>query len=194
MAYEAKTVATWILSKADQKKISVSPLKLQKLLYYFQGYFIGMAGEKLFDDPIEAWQHGPVVESVYQEYKEYGNNVITTPEAVVIPQDLDNFVSFVLDEKGQYTASKLRNMTHDEAPYKETYTNDEITFENLRNYFTPQFWASDEEDDFEPSFDSLEEEKKYFSKTLSDEEKRNILDISISIDEEKRKILENACL
>ena len=180
MAYEAKTVATWILSKADQKNINVSPLKLQKLLYYFQGYFIGMAGEKLFDDPIEAWQHGPVVESVYQEYKEYGNNVITTPKAVVIPQDLDNFVSFVLDEKGQYTASKLRNMTHYEAPYKETCTNDEITFESLRNYFTPQFWASDEEDDFEPSFDSLEEEKQYFSNNLSDEEKRTIL--------------ENACL
>ncbi|MDM3846430.1 MAG: DUF4065 domain-containing protein [Aphanizomenon gracile PMC649.10] len=49
---------------------SPSPMKLQKLCYYAQGY--ALAEEKeLFPEDFQAWQHGPVIYDLYYRYKEY---------------------------------------------------------------------------------------------------------------------------
>ena len=54
----------------------VEPMKLQALLYYCQAYMLAMAGKPIFSDPIEAWECGPVVESVYREYEKYNGGKI----------------------------------------------------------------------------------------------------------------------
>ena len=51
-------------------------LRLQKLLYFAQGWHLARYGKPLFDDDIEAWQYGPVVPSVYNAYKQYGRGGI----------------------------------------------------------------------------------------------------------------------
>ncbi len=51
----------------------MSNLKLQKLLYDAQGHYLGGHGQPLFEDPIEAWVHGPVVPSTYYERQRYGS-------------------------------------------------------------------------------------------------------------------------
>src|SRR5271165_1232342 len=51
---------------------TISNLKLQKLLYYVQGYHLAFYGSELFPDPIVAWQYGPVVEGVYHNFKRFG--------------------------------------------------------------------------------------------------------------------------
>ncbi|MDR1165980.1 MAG: DUF4065 domain-containing protein [Deltaproteobacteria bacterium] len=40
-------------------------MKLQKLLYFAQGWHLAYFDFPLFEDPIEAWKYGPVVSSVY---------------------------------------------------------------------------------------------------------------------------------
>ncbi len=94
----------------------------------------------LFPEIIEAWVHGPVVPKVYREYSQYGAS------AIPIPTDLDfaaidGEVRELLDEiyrvYGQYSAWKLRNMTHEEAPWilgRERYDT-LITHESLTEYF-----------------------------------------------------------
>ena len=72
--HTASEVAKWFLAYnrdvlAEEGGEYISNLKLQKLLYYAQGSFLAVTDSPLFDDPIVAWQHGPVVESVYHEYK-----------------------------------------------------------------------------------------------------------------------------
>ena len=47
-------------------------LRLQKLLYFAQGWHLARFGRPLFDASIEAWPYGPVVPEVYRAYKEYG--------------------------------------------------------------------------------------------------------------------------
>ena len=59
-----------ILAAGDES--DMTNMKLNKLLYYAQGIHLARTGHPLFRDQIEAWQHGPVVPSVYQQYKEFG--------------------------------------------------------------------------------------------------------------------------
>ena len=54
----------------------LSNMKLNKILYFAQGQCLLQTGEVLFNDTIEAWEHGPVVQVVYNEYKKYNDNSI----------------------------------------------------------------------------------------------------------------------
>lgn len=54
----------------------ITPLKLQKLLYYAQAWSLVFRGKALFYEDIEAWVHGPVIPLVYQRYKHHGYNLI----------------------------------------------------------------------------------------------------------------------
>src|SRR6185436_14342411 len=70
--YTALDVAQYILHIANHEGQSLDPLKLGKLVYYVQSWSLVFKGETIFDEVIEAWTHGPVVEQVYQEYREFG--------------------------------------------------------------------------------------------------------------------------
>ncbi len=54
----------------------LTPMKLQKLVYFAQGWSLALAGKPLFNDPIEAWQFGPVVKTLYRRLKRYGRSSI----------------------------------------------------------------------------------------------------------------------
>lgn len=145
-AHSAAQIAKWFLAynrnEQDNGADSISNMKLQKLLYYAQGSFLAVTGQPLFDDPIEAWKHGPVVESVYHQYKENGGNGITF-------EDPFDFSSFTDEEEelleevynvfGQYSAWKLRDMTHAEAPWKETEQGHVISQDKIKAYFQKEY-------------------------------------------------------
>jgi uncharacterized phage-associated protein len=61
----AIAVANWLITKNLDDRSNLTHLKLQKLLYFAQGLHLAYSGSPLFDDPIEAWRHGPVVRSIY---------------------------------------------------------------------------------------------------------------------------------
>jgi uncharacterized phage-associated protein len=136
----AQDVARYFLAAVDEESgDNMTHLKLQKLLYYAQGFHLAMhGGEPLFDEPIEAWDHGPVVPRIYQTFKDYANSPIARPESLD-PQDYAPEVRELLDTVqriyGQFTASKLRDLTHQEAPWRETARRGEITRQSLRDYF-----------------------------------------------------------
>ena len=116
-------VARYLLSLADSEAGDlISNLKLQKLLYYAQGFHLAMFDEPIFPEQIEAWTHGPVVPDVYRAYRQYGS------ENIPAPTDLDDslydertreFLNEVYSVYGQFSAWKLRNMTHDEPPWSD---------------------------------------------------------------------------
>src|SRR4051812_7079696 len=73
----AEDVANFFLCCIDEDAgDNISNLKLQKFLYYAQGFHLAMFGVKLFDEPVKAWTHGPVVESIYHKYKGFGAGAI----------------------------------------------------------------------------------------------------------------------
>jgi uncharacterized phage-associated protein len=111
----AHEIAKYFVSLVDEEAgDSISNLKLQKLLYYAQGANLALRDEPLFPEAIKAWVHGPVVPQVYHEYKQYGAGPI--PVEQVNLESYAPAIREVLDEVnavyGQFTAAKLRSMTH----------------------------------------------------------------------------------
>lgn len=118
----AVDVAAYILDLAasEEEPELVSHLRLQKILYYAQGWSLGMRGRELFGDPIEAWTDGPVVRSVYKV-------AWTSKHSPVAPSSLrrarelgaddQQFVASVWQAYRQFSAVSLRDMTHQEEPW-----------------------------------------------------------------------------
>ena len=101
-----------------------------------------MKDKPLFNENILAWEHGPVVNEVYQEYKQNGSNPIAFDEPYDIKK-VDNETRAILEEVfdvfGQYSAWTLREMTHEEAPWKETVRNDVIDREKIKDFFKKEY-------------------------------------------------------
>lgn len=138
----AKNIAEYFLVKTEPDcEEYISNLKLQKLLYYAQGFSLAIHNKKLFDDPIEAWAHGPVVKALYHEYKESGSKAIDPPDGIdlsIYDKKVQDLLEEVWTVYGQYSAYKLRNLTHDEPPWKEAYSkgpSSEISLDSMRKYF-----------------------------------------------------------
>lgn len=121
-------ISKYILCLAQCNGDTITNLKLQKLLYYAQAWFlVNNNNTKLFEDDIEAWQYGPVVPSVYNEYKIFGRAPIE------IDCDLNKDFSNLCDNTKQYlnefceaflkySATELVGMTHQEKPWQEAIT------------------------------------------------------------------------
>ena len=125
------------LSEPDKGDI-ISNLKLQKLLYYAQGYYLALYEERLFNEDLYAWQYGPVVQEIYHEFKGYGSGAIDVPSdfdfASLSEKELE-LINDVNSLYGQYSAVKLMEMTHNEAPWQNTALNQVISDKLLRDYF-----------------------------------------------------------
>ena len=144
--HTAEEVAKWFLShnrmiEDDEGAELISNLKLQKLLYYAQGCFLAVTGEPLFDDNIVAWEHGPVVESIYRKYKQFGSKGISFDEDFdsMFTLEEEDLLNEVYNEFGQFSAWKLRNMTHEESPWKETPQNSVIQQQKIKDYFEREY-------------------------------------------------------
>ena len=141
--YSAKEIAQWFINRAAVDVMDggeyLTHLKLQKLLYYAQGSYLAIKDKPLFKDEIYCWTHGPVVASVYAEYKKYSDNVIDDVKSVSIDQETVDLLEEVYNVFGQYSALYLRNMTHSESPWKETMQNDIISKNKIKEYFKEHY-------------------------------------------------------
>lgn len=61
-----------LLKRSFDENIPISPMKLQKLLYFIYRDYYQAKGKPLFAEDFEAWQYGPVLRSVYDEFKTFG--------------------------------------------------------------------------------------------------------------------------
>lgn len=118
---------------------SLTPLKLQKILYYVQGWSYVWDGVPVFTEEFEAWQYGPVNREVYEEFKGYKNREIPQTEGKVpanAQQSELETIESVWRDYGNETASNLVSMTHSEAPWREAYqSGSNITNEEIKEYF-----------------------------------------------------------
>ena len=138
--YSADQIAAYFLSITDPEDNDVSNLKLQKLCYYAQGLCTAMRGAPLFSDRIEAWDHGPVVPNLYHKFKGHAADPIPAPPDFdrdeIEPADREA-LNDIYEFYGQYSAWRLRNMTHDEKPWADAYktAHREIRVDALAEFF-----------------------------------------------------------
>lgn len=146
MSDELERVVSWLLSKQ-----SMSPKKLQKLLYYAQAWGVTLLNEtpeeinnRLFNESFEAWVHGPVLPEVYHEFKEYGYREIPQRDIEVdLEEEVEDVLNQVIEIYGDYSGNELENISHQEDPWKnarEGYNplqicNKIIPVEEMYNYY-----------------------------------------------------------
>lgn len=137
----SRDVAEYFLSLVDEEAgDSISNLKLQKLVYYAQGFTLAIHDRPLFHEDIEAWVHGPVIPELYRSFKQHKAEPIPpvpVDKTKFIPDELE-VLDDVWEMFGQFSATKLRNMTHDELPWKQTPQGDVIPRELMKQYFRTQ--------------------------------------------------------
>lgn len=158
MLYQPSHIANYMLDRADEEELSVSPMKLLKLVYIGYGWHLALTDERLFDEPIYAWKHGPVVPSLYHEFKHFGADPITgratilsgdtgdtleveTPRVASKDEAANNVLSAVWDVYKGFSASVLRNKTHEEGTpwysfYEEGKQDIRIPDESIKSHFT----------------------------------------------------------
>jgi uncharacterized phage-associated protein len=154
MPFSTKSIANYFIDRAKDSGEKLSPMKVQKLVYYAMGWFAGYTGKPLVDDAVEAWQYGPVFPDLYHAFKKFGSGAITEKateldinfEDIEIPAPDDPNVRKFLDNiwasYGKYTAVKLSEMTHAAgSPWDLTWQNSggvrnkDIPFEVIQNHF-----------------------------------------------------------
>lgn len=138
----AHDVANVFVKLADTDSGDVlTNLKIQKLVYYAQGFHLAIFSTPLFKDDIVAWEHGPVVVELYRQLKgtkKYGPVTIKEPVSNSITEDQLNLLAEINNVYGQFSAWKLRDMTHNEMPWLTTSKNKVISHLKMTRYFKTQ--------------------------------------------------------
>ncbi|MBN2259445.1 MAG: DUF4065 domain-containing protein [Clostridiales bacterium] len=121
------------------RSIEITPLALQKLLYFAQAFHKVFIGNFMFSEDCEAWVHGPVYRDIYFKYKNHGYNPIDDNQKQFECFDLSDSEKEVIDAVinyfGCYSGKILENMTHATTPWKETgvgLTDDESSYRIIR--------------------------------------------------------------
>ena len=76
MPYNPLAIANYFIDLAAERGQLLSPMKLQKLVYFAHGWHLALMGEPLVNEPVEAWTFGPVLPSLYYAFKKYGNQPV----------------------------------------------------------------------------------------------------------------------
>jgi uncharacterized phage-associated protein len=115
----------YIITKISASGETMSNLKLQKLAYYADAWYLAFFDEKLVDEGFQAWIHGPVSRAIYNRFSSskslYSDITIAdcTPEFDLssIPAAAAAHIDSVLEVYGAFSGAQLEDMTHKEEPW-----------------------------------------------------------------------------
>lgn len=154
MPYPAKAVANYFLDLAQRDSKPLNPMKIQKLIYLAHGWNLATSDKALIKEHFKAWRYGPVVPTLYNEFKKYGASAITEPAGGTYEPDISDYAdeSSAVDAAGSmaaiwrtyadFSGIKLSALTHEEgSPWHRVITeppdvpNKTIPNEYIREYF-----------------------------------------------------------
>ena len=141
MSLNVYDIAEWLVNKAARSQTELTSMKLQKLLYYAQGYWMALHdGAPLFPEEFRRLQYGPVCIEMLDEFPRRGSNHIAPEHCNFIGRPLDEAVVGHLEKVwrtfAQLTPYQLSKMTHEESPWLETPENKVISKRSIYAYFS----------------------------------------------------------
>lgn len=161
--YDARAIANLFLSWAreDKKNESYTPMKIIKIVYIAHGWCLAILEKPLILNPVEAWRYGPVIRSLYDEFKQFGNETIqgfaeysedenkSGRVKEDIGKDFIEIIYSVYHNYGNLGAFQLANLTHrPNSPWEkaieasETFISNDIIKDGYK-----QLWKRNQEQD-----------------------------------------------
>jgi len=121
--YNPNTIANYFIYKSIDEGLRITPMKVLKLVYIAHGWHLGLIKEPLLTEQAEAWKFGPVIESVYQTFKNYGKQdidsmnlsykIVRSEFENLIKNDNDRaFLDKVWNVYKKFSGSQLSSLTH----------------------------------------------------------------------------------
>ncbi len=126
--YTYKQIADYFIALSNETQSLITNLKLQKLLYYAQAWYLAIYNRPLFNDDFEAWVHGPVLRALYDDYKHFSWKPIEREDLgegsfSEIEKSFDGttqkFMRDLTDEYFGENTYELERLTHSEDPWKK---------------------------------------------------------------------------
>lgn len=115
-----------VIACVFEKLEEVTPLMLQKLLYFIQGIHSALYGRPIFSEDCRAWVHGPVYPEVYNLFRDFKYNPIDDARFALLEETIDvltdeekKVIDLVVNTFGMYGGKVLERITHNEGPWKE---------------------------------------------------------------------------
>lgn len=139
--YDYKNICNYIIMKSNDDGNTITNLKLQKILYYVQGYFLKYFDYPAFSADIQAWQYGPVVPEAYYDYCSYGRKAIRVEpdlgcENYISDREDRKLINKIINKCYSISVSSLITKTHNEDPWKNTTRlRSVITTSDILDYF-----------------------------------------------------------
>lgn len=115
MAYDARQIANWFVTRAQRDGKTLSIMSLLKLTYIAHGWHLETQNLPLFSNRIEAWQYGPVVPDVYRDFRRQGINVSTPVNSapnVELSKEDEDFLEQIYSIYGRLAPFQLSDITH----------------------------------------------------------------------------------
>jgi len=151
VSYPVKTVANTFLQRDFEDGVAtITPMKLQKLVYCMNGWHLAVTGNPAIEGEFEAWQYGPVQDQLYHAFKQYRNRPILSyatvwkdseDKAFVVPPNDSEFQKIFDAAYRKYmplSALQLSALTHQPGtPWSKTINDGGgvISNEEIRNHF-----------------------------------------------------------
>lgn len=139
-----------VISYVFNQLEEVTPLMLQKLLYFIQAESYVLYQKPMFDEDCYAWTHGPVYPEVYDLFRDFKYNPIDDARFSIfegheaeLTKEERKAIDLVMETFGEYGGKVLEKITHEEAPWKLARrgyadgipSNELISKESIQNYF-----------------------------------------------------------
>jgi uncharacterized phage-associated protein len=98
----------------------VTNIKLQRLLYFAQGWFLGLHGIPLFSDKFQAWPSGPILPHVYSRFEHFGSGPINVAvRRWLPPNSIAAHIQEVMSVYGGFSSYDLQRIACSEPPWLE---------------------------------------------------------------------------
>lgn len=158
--FDGREVANFLLDYADERRVPLTNMAVLKHIYFAHGWHLASRGEPLVSNRIEAWQHGPVIRAVYDCFKHFDAEPITSRATVIdwetgeisearaeFGEDTIALLRSTLDYYAGYGAFELSEMSHAPGgPWDSVWNardgkvrlNMEISNSTIHDYFVNQ--------------------------------------------------------
>lgn len=158
--YDARQVANFLLDCAQDRGVTLTNMGVLKHIYFAHGWHLASFGKPLISNRIEAWEYGPVIKAVYDNFKVHGAGPVTSRATMMdmhtgeilearahFSQDTEKLLRSILAYYSGFGAFELSDLTHVRGgPWDQVWNagdgkvrlNMEISNESIRLHFIEQ--------------------------------------------------------